>query len=85
MLNGTEAAAEIYAQVARPGKEAHQYPPEGKKVVEEFNTSTNEWHLHAEPSARVDLEKWAELAGFDDWEMRVLRYRLSEASRDEAA
>jgi hypothetical protein len=24
------------------------------------------------------------LAGFDEWEMRVLRYRLGEVSRDEA-
>jgi hypothetical protein len=58
--------------------------PEYKEAIEEFNASTDEWHLYAEPSVHVDLEKWAELAGFDEWEMRVLRYRLREVSRDEA-
>jgi hypothetical protein len=57
---------------------------EYKESVEEFNASTDDWHLHAKPSVHVDLEKWAELAGFDEWEMRVLRYRLGEVSRDEA-
>jgi len=57
---------------------------EYKEAVEEFNASTNDWHLHAKPSVHVDLEKWAELAGFDEREMRVLRYRLGEVSRDEA-
>jgi hypothetical protein len=29
------------------------------------------------------MEKWGELAGFDEWEMKVLRYRLNEISRDQ--
>jgi hypothetical protein len=57
---------------------------EYRRAVEEFNAATDEYHLHVEPSVHVDLEKWAELAGFDEWEMRVLRYRLDEVSRDEA-
>jgi hypothetical protein len=57
---------------------------EHKEAVEAFNASTNEWHLHAKSTVHVDLEKWAELAGFDRWEMQVLRYRLGEVSRDEA-
>lgn len=57
---------------------------ECRRAVEEFNAATDEYHLHAEPAVHVDLEKWAELAGFDAWEMRVLRYRLDEVSRDEA-
>jgi hypothetical protein len=57
---------------------------EYKEAVEEFNASTEEWHLHAKLSVHVDLEKWAELAGFDEWEMQVLRYRVAEVSRDEA-
>lgn len=32
----------------------------------------------------VDLEKWAELAGFDEWEKRVLHYQAKEISRDRA-
>ncbi len=57
---------------------------EYKDSIEDFNASTDEWHLHAEPSICVDLEKWAELAGFDKWEMQALRYRLAEVSREEA-
>jgi hypothetical protein len=57
---------------------------EYQEAVEAFNASTDEWHIHARASVRVDLEKWAELADFDEWEMRVLRYRLAEVSRDEA-
>jgi hypothetical protein len=33
---------------------------------------------------KVNMKKWAKLAGFDEWEMQVLEYRLGEVSRDEA-
>lgn len=33
---------------------------------------------------RVDMVKWAKLAGFDEWEMRVLRCQLAEMSREKA-
>lgn len=33
---------------------------------------------------RVNMEKWAKLAGFDEWEMRVLRCQLAEMSREKA-
>jgi hypothetical protein len=61
-----------------------QPSPEQKDAIEKFNASTSEWHIHAKPSVRVDLVSWAELADFDEWEMRVLKYRLSETSRERA-
>lgn len=57
---------------------------EYRRAVEKVNAATDEYHLHVEPFVRVDLRKWAELAGFDEWELKVLRYRLDEVSRDEA-
>jgi len=41
---------------------------------------TNWRHVHI----RVNMEKWAKLAGFDEWEMRVLRCQLAEMSREKA-
>jgi hypothetical protein len=57
---------------------------EYRSAIEEFNSSTDEYHLHVQPFVHVDMEKWGELAGFDEWEMKVLRYRLNEISRDQA-
>lgn len=59
-------------------------PPEVRQSVEEFNASTNEQHIHLQPAIGIDMGKWAELAGFDEWEMQVLHYRLDGVSRDKA-
>lgn len=44
----------------------------------------DELHIHPQPAIEIDLGKWAEQAGFDQWEMRVLHYQLDGVSRDEA-
>jgi len=33
---------------------------------------------------KADFENWAVLAGFDEWEKRVLQYHLAETSRERA-
>jgi hypothetical protein len=41
-------------------------------------------HFHAKPQAKPDWRSWAEAAGLDHWEKRVLEYRLSGAGREVA-
>jgi hypothetical protein len=54
------------------------------EIIEEFNNSTDEFHLHPRPFVRVNWDKWAELAGFDEWDRLALTYRIAEVSRDRA-
>jgi hypothetical protein len=60
-------------------------PPteEWKAVVREMNHSFEGLDLEARPSVRPNWNKWAESAGLDEWEMRVLRCRLAGMSREQ--
>jgi hypothetical protein len=74
----------LLAKVPRSLKTVIEPPDDYKRAVEEFNASTNELHIHPQPVIGINLGKWAEQAGFDEWEMRVLDYQLASVSRDKA-
>jgi hypothetical protein len=59
-------------------------PPseEWKAAVREMNDSIKGIDLEARPSARPDWNKWAQAAGLDEWEIKVLGYRLTGISRE---
>jgi hypothetical protein len=61
-------------------------PPskEWKATVRELNESMEDLDLEALPSIRPDWNKWAAAAGLDEWEKRVLGYRLTATSRERA-
>lgn len=61
-------------------------PPseEWKATVRELNESMEHLDLEARPSVRPDWNKWAATAGLDEWEKRVLGYRLTATSRERA-
>jgi hypothetical protein len=61
-------------------------PPseEWKAAVRKMNDSVEGLDLEARPSVRPDWIKWAEAAGLDEWEMKVLRCRLAGVSRERA-
>ena len=56
---------------------------EWKAVVREMNHSFEGLDLEARPSVRPNWNKWAESAGLDEWEMKVLRCRLAGMSREQ--
>jgi len=60
-------------------------PPteEWKTVVREMNHSFEGLNLEVRPSIRPDWNKWAQSAGLDEWEMKVLRCRLAGVSREQ--
>jgi hypothetical protein len=49
-----------------------------------FNESTDEFHIYAQTVARPRWAAWAEAAGLDEWERRVLEYRVTGTSRERA-
>jgi len=57
---------------------------EDKRLIDEINDSTDEVHFHARPVARPNWREWAREAGLDEWEKRVLGYRLAGTSREHA-
>lgn len=61
-------------------------PPteEWKATVREMNHSFEGLDLEARPSIRPDWNKWAQSAGLDEWETKVLRCRLTGISRERA-
>jgi len=61
-------------------------PPteELKAVVREMNHSFEGLDLAARPSVRPDWNKWAAAADLDEWEKRVLGYRLIGIGRERA-
>ena len=62
-----------------------EHPPKGlAEVVERINRSTDEFHIHLKPLKKPEWKKWAEAAGFDKWEQKVLKYRRNKTSRDKA-
>jgi hypothetical protein len=61
-------------------------PPseEWKATIREMNASFEGLDLEARPSVRPDWNKWAATAGLDEWEKRVLGYRLTGVGRRQA-
>lgn len=61
-------------------------PPseEWKATVREMNHSFEGLDLEARPSVRPDWNKWAAAASLDEWEKRVLGYRLIGVGRRQA-
>jgi hypothetical protein len=61
-------------------------PPseEWKAAVRAMNNSFEGLDLDARPSVRPDWNKWAASAGLDEWEKRVLGYRLIGVGRERA-
>jgi hypothetical protein len=55
-----------------------------KALLDQINRNTNEFHLHASPSITAKWDKWAESAGFDDWDRLVLQHKLKGVSRERA-
>jgi hypothetical protein len=53
-------------------------------IVGDINRSTDEYHIHLTPRYWPDWEKWAEAAGFDQWDRLVLDYKRRKISRDQA-
>ena len=54
---------------------------EYRAVLDQVNENNDEVHFHAQPVAKPDWRSWAEAAGLDPWEKRVLEYRLSGAGQ----
>jgi hypothetical protein len=61
-------------------------PPseEWKATIRQLNDSYEGLDLEARPSVRPDWNKWAAAAELDEWETRVLGYRLIGMSRERA-
>lgn len=61
-------------------------PPseEWKATVRKMNNTFEGLDLEARSSVRPDWNKWAAAAGLDEWEIKVLGYRLIGVSRDRA-
>lgn len=74
----------LLAKVPNSMKQWVEPPDWYKASVEDFNQSNNDWHIEATGTIRVDLKQWASLAGFNDWDTRVLDYRAQGVSRDSA-
>jgi hypothetical protein len=58
--------------------------PELVAAIEEINNGTDEVHIHLQSHLRPNWEKWAEQAGFDEWDRVVLKCRFTTVSRDRA-
>jgi len=57
---------------------------EHKRLIDKINDSTSEVHFHARPLVRPNWREWAQEAGLDEWERRVLDYRLAGTAREYA-
>lgn len=68
-----------------PGTLKQKKPPskEWVRTLRWLNKQTESFQ-HAKPSVQVDWKGWAKQAGLDGWETKVLQYRASGVSRDEA-
>lgn len=74
-----------FGDVIEKGLAELQEPPaELVKFVAEMNAQTNEHHYTIAPIWEYKWDKWAELAGFDEWDRAVLNYKVSAVSRDRA-
>lgn len=66
-----------------PGLTVVEQPSrEYRAVLDRINESTDEAHFHPRPVARPNWREWAQSAGLDKWEKRVLDYRLAGTSRE---
>jgi hypothetical protein len=81
---GVSFHAFLLSKVPKDLKETTELSSSYNESIEEFNSSTDEFHLHPRPFVRVNWDKWAELAGFDEWDRLALTYRIAEVSRDRA-
>ena len=57
---------------------------EYKVLIDRINARTEEHYIHLKPLMRPNWEKWAEEAGFDQWDRKVLQYKSEGTSRDRA-
>lgn len=53
-------------------------------IVDDINRSTDQYHIHLLPRYWPDWEKWADAAGFDQWDRQVLNCKLRRISREQA-
>ena len=53
-------------------------------IVDDINRSTDEYHIHLTPRYYPDWEKWAQAAGFDQWDRLVLKCKCQKISREDA-
>jgi len=74
----------LLAKLPKSLKMSIEPSDEDKRDIDAFNASNNEYHIHPRPFIRPDMQKWADLAGFDEWEKAVLDYRSEGYSRDVA-
>jgi hypothetical protein len=74
----------LLSQVPKELKESRHPPKPYKKLLKKINARTTDFHIHPERSVQTKWDVWAKLAGFDEWDKRVLQCRLSEISRDRA-
>ena len=59
-------------------------PDELRVLIEHINASTDEFHLHLRNATVPDWARWSEAAELDEWERRVLKYKLARVSRERA-
>jgi hypothetical protein len=68
--------------IAKGLAELKEPPADLVRLVANLNAQTNEHHLEIRPSWDYKWDKWADLAGFDEWDRAVLSYKVSSVSRD---
>jgi hypothetical protein len=74
----------LLSKVPQNLKQASEPSPAIKEATSQLNAETDDFHIHLTPSVQIDWGKWAELAGFDEWDRLVLQCRLLKISRDQA-
>lgn len=70
--------------IARGLAELEEPSSELVAAVDAINRSTDEYHIHLDPTWQPNWKKWAERAGFDEWDCAVLEYKFAGVSRDRA-
>jgi hypothetical protein len=65
-------------------KQIEKPSAELKALYEELNEQTTDYHYHARSFVHPDWNAWASAAGLDEWEQKVMEYRLEGVSRDRA-
>lgn len=76
--------ARLIAKIPQSAKQLVEPSEDYKAAIEQFNSSTTEHHIEAQPAVAVDLREWGRLAGLSDLECAVFEYRASGVSRDRA-
>jgi len=70
--------------IAKGLAELKEPPADLVKLVADLNAQTDEHHFEIGPSWDCKWDRWADLAGFDEWDRAVLNYKVSSVSRDRA-